>query len=82
MIKITILRGKYMTQLEKYKAEVDSLVDRLDNMSFGFTDEVAAMKLMVDASQKLQEMMSIVANVGIANGAMASALQIMTENQR
>ncbi len=68
-----------MTQLEKYKAEVDSLIDKLDNMSFGFTDEVAATKLMVDASQKLQEMMSIVTNVGIANGAMASALQIMTD---
>ena len=68
-----------MTQLEKYKAEVDSLIDRLDNMSFGFADEVVATKLMADASQKLQEMMLIITNVGIANGAMASALQIMID---
>jgi hypothetical protein len=68
-----------MTPLEKYKAEVDSLIDRLDNMSFGFTDEAAAMKLMADASQKLQEMMLIITNIGIANGSMASALQIMTD---
>ena len=68
-----------MTPLEKYKAEVDSLIDMLDNMSFGFADEVAAMKLMADASQKLQEMMLIINNVGIANGAMASALQIMID---
>ncbi len=68
-----------MTQLEKYKADVDSLIDRLDNMSFGFADEVAAMKLMADASQKLREMMLIIINVGIANGNMASALQIMAD---
>lgn len=68
-----------MTPLEKYKAEVDSLIDRLDNMSFGFADEVAATKLMADASRKLQEMMLIITNVGIANGAMASALQIMAD---
>lgn len=68
-----------MIPLEKYKADVDSLIDRLDNMSFGFADEVAATKLMADASQKLREMMLIITNVGIANGAMASALQIMTD---
>ena len=28
-----------MTVLEEYKVEVDSLIDRLDNMSFGFIDE-------------------------------------------
>lgn len=67
-----------MTQLEKYKAEVDVLIDKLDNMSFGFADEIAAVKLMADASRKLQEMMLIITNVGIANGAMAAALQIMT----
>ena len=67
-----------MTQLEKYKAEVDALIDKLDNMSFGFADEIAAVKLMADASRKLQEMMLIITNVGIANGAMSAALQIMT----
>ena len=36
-----------MTVLEEYKVEVDSLINRLDNMSFGFTDEMVATKLMV-----------------------------------
>ena len=60
-----------ITALEKYIDEVDDLIDRLDNMSFGFTDEVAAAKLMAEASQKLKEMMSIIIDVGIANGVMA-----------
>ena len=69
-----------MTALEEYKIEVDSLIDRLDNMSFGFTDEMAATKLMTDASQKLKEMMSIIVDVGAANGCLADALQIMSDN--
>ena len=69
-----------MIPLEEYKVEVDSLIDRLDNMSFGFTDEMAAIKLMADASQKLKEMMSIIINVGVANGAMANAMQIMLDD--
>ena len=69
-----------MTTLEEYKIEVDSLIDRLDNMSFGFTDEMAATKLMMDASQKLEEMMSIIIDVGAANRAMANALQIMSDD--
>lgn len=71
-----------MTTLEKYKAEVDTLIDRLDNMSFGFIkeDEIVASKLMADASQKLEEMMSIIIDVGVANGAMANALQIMLDD--
>lgn len=64
-----------MTVLEEYKAEVDSLINRLDNMSFGFTDEMAATKLMADASQKLEEMMDIIVNTGAAN-----ALQIMLDD--
>ena len=71
-----------MTVLEEYKVEVDSLIDRLDNMSFGFIaeDEMVATKLMADASQKLEEMMSIIIDVGVANGAMANALQIMLDD--
>ena len=69
-----------MTVLEEYKVEVDSLIDRLDNMSFGFTDEMVATKLMADASQKLKEMMSIIVDVGAANGCLADALQIISDN--
>ena len=69
-----------MTALEEYKIEVDSLIDRLDNMSFGFTDEMVATKLMADASQKLKEMMSIIVDVGAANGCLADALQIISDN--
>lgn len=69
-----------MTALEEYKIEVDSLIDRLDNMSFGFTDEMVATKLMADASQKLKEMMSIIVDVGAANGCLADVLQTMSDN--
>ena len=71
-----------MTVLEEYKVKVDSLIDRLDNMSFGFIDEdeMVATKLMADASQKLKEMMSIIIDVGAANGCFASALQIMLDD--
>lgn len=71
-----------MNALEEYKVEVDSLIDRLDNMSFGFIaeDEMVATKLMADASQKLKEMMSIIIDVGAANGCLADALQIMLDD--
>ena len=69
-----------MTALEEYKIEVDSLIDRLDNMSFGFTDEMVATKLMADASQKFNEMLSIIVDVGTANGCLTDALQIMSDN--
>ena len=71
-----------MTVLEEYKVEVDSLIDRLDNMSFGFIeeDEMVASKLMADAAQKLEEMMSIIIDVGAANGYLADALQIMLDD--
>lgn len=71
-----------MTVLEEYKMDIDNLVERLDNMSFGFSDVNDARHLMAEAASKLMEMMSIVVNVGIANGTMANALQIMTENKR
>lgn len=69
-----------MTTLEKYKIEVDTLIDRLDNMSFGFTDEMVATKLMADASQKIKEMMSIIIDVGATNGCLADAFQIMSDD--
>ena len=71
-----------MTVLEEYKVEVDSLIDRLDNMSFGFIDEdeMVATKLMADASQKLEEMMSIIIDVGAANGCLADAFKIMSDD--
>lgn len=71
-----------MTVLEEYKINVDNLIDRLDNMSFGFSDVNDARQLMSEAASKLTEMMGIVVNVGIANGAMANALQIIMENKR
>lgn len=71
-----------MTVLEEYKMNVDNLIDRLDNMSFGFSDVNDARHLMAEAASKLTEMISIVVNVGIANGAMANALQIMMEDKR
>lgn len=71
-----------MTTLEKYKVEIDTLIDRLDNMSFGFIeeDEMVASKLMADAAQKLEEMMSIIIDVGAANGCLADAFQIMSDD--
>ena len=71
-----------MTVLEEYKMDVDSLINKLDDMSFGFSDVNDARHLMMEAANKLTEMMGIIVNVGIANGAMASALQIMTEDKR
>lgn len=65
-----------MTVLEQYKAEVDKLVSKLDNVgSFSCNDEI--LELIEQASAKLKEMMEIVINTGIANGAMAAELQIM-----
>ena len=51
-------------------------------MGFGFIDEdeMVATKLMADASQKLKEMMSIIIDVGAANGYLADALQIMLDD--
>ena len=67
-----------MTVLEQYKAEVDELVSKLDNIgSFSCNDET--LELIEQASTKIKEMMEIVVNTGIANGSMALALQIMTK---
>ena len=65
-----------MTVLEEYKLKVDALRARLDNVnSTDCTNEVFG--LVTEASSKLKEMMDIVVSTGIANGAMASALQVM-----
>lgn len=67
-----------MTVLEQYKAEVDELVSKLDNVgSFSCNDET--LELIEQASVKLKEMMEIVINTGIANSSMAAALQIMMD---
>lgn len=68
-----------MTVLEQYKEEVDELVSKLDNVSpFGCNDET--LELIEQASAKLKEMIEIIINTGIANGSMATALQIMLNN--
>ena len=67
-----------MTAIEKYIDEVDDLIDRLDNMSFGFTDEMAAIKLMAEASQKLKMLWNIL-KFGDEFGLMAKAFQIIED---
>ena len=67
-----------MTAIEKYIDEVDDLIDRLDNMSFGFTDEMAAIKLMAEASQKLKMLWNIL-EFGDEFGLMAKAFQIIED---
>ena len=67
-----------MTAIEKYIDEVDELIDRLDNMSFGFTDEMAAIKLMAEASQKLKMLWNIL-KFGDEFGLMAKAFQIIED---
>lgn len=67
-----------MTVLEQYKAEVDELINNLSNIKYSdtnYSDEI--FPLIVRATRKLEEMMEIIVNTGIANGAMAAALQIM-----
>lgn len=67
-----------MTVLEEYKLKVDALRARLDNVSStDCTNEVLG--LVVEASNKLKEMMDIIVNTGAANGNMANALQIMID---
>lgn len=67
-----------MTVLEEYKLKVDALIARLDNVSsVDCTNGV--LELVAEASNKLKEMMDIVVNTGVANGSMATALQIMLD---
>ena len=67
-----------MTAIEKYIDEVDDLIDRLDNMSFGFNDEMEAIKLMAEASQKLKMLWNIL-EFGDEFGLMAKAFQIIED---
>ena len=68
-----------MTVLEEYKLKVDALRAKLDNVSsVDCTNEVLG--LIVEASNKLNEMMGIIVGTGAANGALASALQIMVDD--
>ena len=65
-----------MTVMEEYKKEIEQLTFKLDRVSFGECyPEV--FELVMEASKKLKEMVEIVENVGVANGTMAKALQIM-----
>lgn len=67
-----------MTVLEEYKLKVDTLKEKLDNVSsVDCTNEVLG--LIVESSSKLKEMMDIIVNTGMANGTMAIALQIMKD---
>lgn len=68
-----------MTVLEEYKLNVDALRARLDNVSStDCTNDV--LRLLIEASDKLKEMMDIIVNTGIANGTMANTLQIMLDD--
>lgn len=69
-----------MTEFEKYKARITSLIDRLDNIGYADITEINNDKvfpLIVESSHTLREMLAIVENIGIANGVMANALQII-----
>lgn len=70
-----------MTVLEQYKAEVDELINNLENIRYcdvNYSDDV--FPLIVQATKKLKDMMEIIVNTSIANGTMAMALQIMSKN--
>ena len=68
-----------MTALEEYKLKVLDLKARLNSVSSGdCTDEV--LKLITEASKKLDDMMDIIVDVGAANGCLANAFQIMSDD--
>ena len=72
---------KKVTALEEYKLKVLDLMARLNSVSSGdCTDEV--LKLITEASKKLDDMMDIIIDVGEANGRLANALQIMLDDLR
>ena len=68
-----------MTVLEEYKLKVDALRARLNSVSSGdCTNEV--LELIVEASNKLNEMVDIIVSTGVANNSLACALQIMLDD--
>ena len=72
-----------MTELEKYKARITNLTDKLDSVRYADITEInndGIFPLIVEASRTLKEMMVIVEDVGVANGVMADALRIMINN--
>ena len=70
-----------MTILEEYKLKVFDLKSRLDNVSSeDCIDEV--LELITEASKKLDDMMDIIIDVGAANGCLANAFQIMSDDLR
>lgn len=70
-----------MTILEEYKLKVLDLISRLNSInSEDCTDEV--LELITEASKKLDDMMDIIVDVGAANGCLADAFQIMSNDLR
>ena len=70
-----------MTILEEYKLKVLDLKSRLDSVSSeDCADEV--LELITEASKKLDDMMDIIIDVGVANGCLADAFQIMSDDLR
>ena len=70
-----------MTILEEYKLKVLDLRSRLDSVSSeDCADEV--LELITEASKKLDDMMDIIIDVGAANGCLADAFQIMSDDLR
>ena len=70
-----------MTILEEYKLEVLDLRSRLDSVSSeDYADEV--LELITEASKKLDDMMDIIIDVGAANGCLADAFQIISDDLR
>ena len=68
-----------MTILEEYKLKVLNLRSRLDSVSSeDCADEV--LELITEASKKLDDMMDIIVDVGAANGCLANAFQIMSDD--
>ena len=70
-----------MTILEEYKLKVLDLRSRLDSVSSeDYADEV--LELITEASKKLDDMMDIIIDVGAANGCLADAFQIISDDLR
>ena len=70
-----------MTILGEYKLKVVDLRSRLNSVSSeDCTDEV--LELIIEASKKLDDMLDIIVDVGTANGCLADALQVISDDLR